>query len=160
MLEFVLYIFLAKAIHNITLWTNLFINEKIAIDYFIQTMYVEGPDKEIPPTPPPLWNITLRVFLVDYIVIGLIIFILYLIYTAALERPVVGASRLFFLIGADLLLSHTITGLICLGIAFTAQNQTCCRYKDDGIRGIRAYCFTSLVVILLVSSIPFYMLVS
>ena len=164
MLEFLLYIFLAKAIHNTLLWVNLFINEKIAIDGFIQHMYVNSPDKlgdgDEPLKPPPLWYITVRVFLADYLVIALIIFILYLMYSGSLTAPVVGGRRLFLLIAVDLLLTHTISFLVCLGIASASQKQTCCRYKDDGIRGIRAYCFTALVVTLPLSLLPFYLLVA
>ena len=160
MLDFTFYIFLSKFLHSLYLWVSFSINEKIALDKYVEVMYIEGADQVDRPTPPPLWHIPLRVFIPDLAIIALITATIYLVVTRLIEEPIIGGSKVFMLIATDLILSMVLAFIASVGISLVAQNQTCCRYADDGVRGIRAYCLIALAISLALCLPPFFLLIA
>ena len=158
MLEFLFLVFLAKLIHSLFIWSAFFVSEKIALDEYISVMYIDN-DGTSEIKPPALWRIPLRVFIADIVVIALIMTMIYLVVARMIEEPIVGGSKLLFMIFVDLAISYSISFIVAIALSRVSQNQTCCRFKDDGLRGIRAYCFTALCVTLVICLPPYYLLV-
>ena len=140
-----------KLLHALFLWFMFFLAEKIALQAFITTVYVDGAE------PPTLTPTVLRVFIADA-VFCFILFAGVYFYISSGEDAVIGGRHILFAIGADLLLTWKLSFIVTSGVAWIAQSQSCCRFKDDGLRGIRAFCLTSLYLSLVILGPPYYMI--
>jgi hypothetical protein len=146
-------IILTKLLHIIFLWFILFVAEKTALDAFITRVYLEERD------PPSLRNIVTGAFLADFIVCMVLLAGTYLVIIRTITVPLVGGSRIILGVAVDLLLSWTLSLSACLVIAVTSQKMTCLRFRDDGLRGIRAVFGTSLVMCIFICVVPYFLLV-
>jgi uncharacterized membrane protein YhaH (DUF805 family) len=169
MIVFFFALLTIKLFHILFLWVSFFVNEKIALDDFITKMYIEndvdgntadrGGDGPSSAVPPPLWRIPLRVFISDVLAIAVIMTAVTLFARRFIDQPVVGGQKLLMLLFADILIAYVLAFAVSVLLAFISQSQSCCRYKDDGIRGIRAYSFTALAVSMIICLPPYFLIV-
>lgn len=140
-----------KLLHIVFLWFMFFLTEKIALQEFIDYVYVQGK------APPNLEWTVLRVFVADFFFCCILLGGVY-VYMASLGETIVGGQQILWAIAADLLLAWKLSFVAVGGIAWIAQSQSCCRYKDDGLRGTRAFCYTSLILTILICLPPYYLI--
>lgn len=157
MLEFTFLLLLSKLLHMIVLWTLFYITEKITLDAFVMKMYVDNGDNP-DPKPPPLWRIPVSVFAVDLLFVVLISGALLLAVRRLVTNPVIGGQTLLSMVSMDMLICYALCFAVAAILAAVAQNQSCCRYKEDGIRGIRAYTFAALCASLILCIPPYCLL--
>ena len=141
----------AKLFHMIFLWTAFSIMEKVALDEYVTAAYIDRTKL------PSLWWVAVRVFLIDLIVLALIPTIALLAIPRFLDRPLVGGNRMVIAVTFDALAAWALGLCASVAYASVAQNQNCCRYADDGMRGIRAYVALSTAISLLLILPPYFL---
>lgn len=144
-------ILLAKLIHIMFLWFTFYIAEKVAIDDFITAVYVEEGE------PASLMKTVLRVFISDFVFCTVFMLCLYIFMARSSDQPILGGMAILYATGSDLYMAWTLCFLLSTTIAWVSQSQSCCRYKDDGLRGTRAYCYTALCISAIVCLPPYYL---
>lgn len=156
--DFLFLLLSAKTLHMIILWLAFVVNEKIAQERFITAMYIDNTDGTDRATPPPLWQLAVSVFIADSIAVALVLMALFLITSRLITDDIVGGAHLMKLVALDQLVALCLAFSVATVLANISQNQTCCRFKDDGIRGIRAYVFAALSVSIILCIPPYFML--
>lgn len=143
---------LVKLLHITFLWFAFYVAEKVALDDFVTAVYVKSID------PPSLDRIVLRVFIADAVFCVMLLAGVYLLLRRSIDEPIIGGMTIIWAIAADLFLSYIISFLISLFIGRVAQSQSCCRYKDDGLRGTRAFCYTALCLSIIICLPPYFLI--
>jgi hypothetical protein len=141
---------ISKVLHFAVLWIVFYFSEKIVLDAFINNVYVDGVD------PPDVAKMFVYVFIFDFL---LLIPILFGIYMAIASGPkdIPGGKNVMTNVTLDLFISWNVAFLVCVAIAYVSESQTC-RYKDDGLRGIRAVFQINFYVAALLLLPPYYLM--
>lgn len=150
-MDITLLLLVCKLIHVILLWFAFYVAEKAALDAFITKVYVEKREK-----PPRMEWIPTGVFVADFAAVLLLVVCAYFIIARSISAPLIGGQRLVMLLGLDLMASWFLAFMVSLVAANVAQRQSCMRYKDDGLRGIRAYCYVALCLSVVMCVIPYF----
>lgn len=141
-----------KLFHVIFLWFAFYVAEKAALDAFITRVYVEKR------RPPRLEWIPVGVFSAGAVMVMFLILGSYTVLVRSLTAPLMGGYKLIWTLATDLIVAWALAFVASLASAMVSQNQTCMRYKDDGLRGIRAYCYMALCISVVISLIPYYLI--
>lgn len=146
-------VYALKIFRALFLWLAWYVAEKVSLDAFVTSVYVERKG------PPKLQSVVAWIFLADFL-FGL--FMLAVAYFAMARssggEPIVGGWRVLLTAAADLYICWQLGFFCSLAVVIVAQKQTCCRYKDDGLRGIRASFVLAFLLSLTVSAPPYFLI--
>jgi hypothetical protein len=141
-----------KSVHILFLWIIFYVAEKVALDRFIHYVYIKDAK------PPSLQDIAVQVFVTDSILMFLVLALVYLFVSRIIDEPLMGGNTMFINVGIDMLISIMFASLATISIAAVSQSQSCTRFKDDGLRGTRAFCELALLISVVFVALPYYML--
>ena len=148
-------VIIAKAVRAMVFWVALYMVEKVYQDAYVQRTLLEDGE------PPDLRWLTAAALGIDLAVAGVLGVVLYLI-KAVFKAPgntfVLDASTLRIL-ALDYVCSTSTILYVGTLLAHSAQNAQRFRYRDNGVRGIRAFSNMLLYVSFVVMAIPYYRLV-
>lgn len=142
---------ISKILHFAILWLVFYLSEKILLDAFINNVYVDGVD------PPSIAKGFVYIFIFDFVLLIPILFGLYM-YLASGSKDLPGGKAMMTNVTLDLFISWNVAFLTCVAIAYVSESQSCCRYKDDGLRGIRAVFQINFYVAALLILPPYFLL--
>jgi hypothetical protein len=143
-----------KFVRAMVFWVALYVMEKVYQDAYVQAVLVEGKP------PPDLWGIVATAVAVEFgamLVLAAVLLLVQSKYKAAsntfvLDDGLMAALAKDYAVGSVAILA---VGTL---LARAAENGQLFRYRDDGLRGIRALCNMVLYVSFVVFAIPFYAL--
>lgn len=148
------------ALHGIKLarvafvWLSLFAAEKVFLDLYVQRTLVGNA------RPPSLYGLVLLAVALE--AVASLVLALMMGFVAALYRRVSPAlvldGHLLRLAAKDYAWTSAAFLVVALLIARVVQSSRALRYRDDGMRAIRALCVMLLVVAAVVLSLPLYRL--
>jgi hypothetical protein len=143
-----------KIVRAMVFWVALYVAEKVFQDTYVQQVLAQDQD------PPDLTWMVPYALSIDLLVMSLVCVI-----TVLLKEMYKFNNNTFVLDGAlirCMALDYlTSTGIIlCLGVLLSrmAQTKQLFRYRDDGLRGIRAVCDMMLPISFVVIAFPHYRL--
>lgn len=147
-------VLLSKVVHIMFIWFLLFIAEKCAIDAFIQGVYIESKD------PPRLGKFVSWAFAFDILFCLVFTVFVYMCIARFITEPLIGGQSILIAIAFDMYVSLTLSMMASLVVAKVTQNRSCLRYKDDGLRGIRAFFLLALCISVVLCLPPYYLLLA
>ena len=145
------FVALSKVLHFVILWVVFYFSEKIILDSFINNVYVDGVD------PPGIAKMFVYIFIFDFLFLIPVLFGVYMSIASG-SKDVPGGKNLMTNVTLDLFISWNVAFLACVAIAYVSESQSCCRYKDDGLRGIRAVFQINFYVAALLLLPPYYLI--
>jgi hypothetical protein len=148
-------VLIAKVVRAMVFWVALYVVEKAYQDAYVQhTLLEDG-------TPPDLRWLTAAAIGIDIVITGILAVITFLI-KKLFKTP----SNTFILdngtmriIGIDYACSTAVILAMGTLLSQSAQSAQLFRYRDNGVRGIRAFCNMLLYVSFVGMAIPYYRLV-
>jgi hypothetical protein len=158
-------VYVVKVLRVLVLWVALYVVDKAYQDAYVQRVLVGADPPQDPQArpkgtqaPPNLaWAVPLA--LLGEGAFCLLLLVVLSLLKARYKHPantyVIDGDMLALLV-ADY--AATTSALLVLGplLAVVVQSRRLFRYRDDGLRGIRAYCGLMLVVSALVLALPLY----
>jgi hypothetical protein len=143
-----------KFVRAMVFWVALYVMEKVYQDAYVQAVLVEGKP------PPKLAGIVATAVGIEFGVMLVMAVVLMLVeskYKTG-DNTFVLDDRLIATLAKDYVVGTVAILAVGTLIARAAENGRLFRYKDDGLRGIRALCNMVLYVSFVVFAIPFYAL--
>ena len=143
-----------KVARIMVLWIALYLMDKVFQDAFVQQTLVNDKD------PPDLRWLVPCALLIDTVAIGAMCVVLLLLRAMFQEggRTFVIDKALVRLVAFDFACSSALILALGVALAHVAQDATLLRYRDVGLRGIRAFSELVLMLAMVVIPIPFYTL--
>jgi hypothetical protein len=145
-------VYLFKFVRAMVFWIVLYVTEKFYQDAYVQRVLVED---HKPPKLMGLVGVALGAELAIMLMLGVILLLVKGKYKTRANTFVLD-DALLRCIAVDYALSTVVIGVICVLLARAAESNRLFRYKDDGLRGIRALCNLVLYVSFVVLVMPFY----
>lgn len=149
-----------KLIRILTLWTAVFFTDKIFQDKFINQVYYDIQNENSDRRYPNLHHFIWVVILIDMVLFGLILLASFsaamFVEKTSMNSMFVIDTQLLRLIFIDFLMSIIVIFVLGYILADTIQKMHQLRFKDVGIRGIRAYSTLIIFVNIVVMLIPYY----
>jgi hypothetical protein len=151
-----------KVARIMVIWIALYAIDKVWQDAFVQSL-VENEASGAEDRPPPaMWPIIVLALGAEAVFMMVVILCLVLVgvmyggpkSTYALDAP------LLRLVGIDYVLSTAVLIGIGVLVARVAQDGKIFRFRDDGMRGIRATCSMLLSIAAVVIALPLFALVT
>lgn len=145
-------VYLVKLLRFSVIWISLFVVEKVYQDAYVSKVLIRDGE------PPDLRPIVLYTLLVDF-VFSVFVLVIVALLNAQNQGPTYAIdSVLAQALIVDYVSSTSVMAALGWGVATVVQDKKLLRYKDDGLRSIRALgtliLYGSLVTLLL----PYYKL--
>ena len=147
----------AKVFRAMTLWMAIYFATKIYQDRFMHRMYTQNGRKG----PPDLRTFVVVVLAMDAIFFGLLfgMFALMCIYTTSRGSTFAFDGEVMRILANEYLITDVVLLGIGISLAGTVQNERLLRYKDMGLRGIRAFGDLLFLSSIIVISVPVYRII-
>lgn len=145
-------VYVVKLTRFMVLWVALFVTEKVFQDMYVSTVLVKDS------TPPDLRPLILYAMSVDFV---FFVFVLLLINLLRLQNPSKTYAldgNLVYILIVDYIVSVIVLGSVGAGVATVVQDRDILRYRDDGLRSIRALGTLLLYCAMITVLIPYYLL--
>jgi hypothetical protein len=144
------------------IWIALYAIDKVWQDAYVKSIVKNedaGAEVQEPPSMLPLVVITLGAEAVFMMVVVLCLVLAGAMFGGPASTYVLDAG-LLRLIGIDYILSTVVIAGIGLTVSSVTQDGRLFRFRDDGMRGIRATCSLLLSIAAVVIALPLFALVS
>ena len=155
-------LYFIKFARIMVIWVALYVIDKVWQDKYVQSLVKNeerGDESEKPPSLWPIIIIALGAEAVFMMVVLLCLVLAGTLYGGPSSAYFLDAS-LFRMIGIDYALSTAVLIGVGLAVSSVAQNGRMFRFRDDGMRGIRATCSLLLTIAAIVISLPWFVLVT
>lgn len=143
-----------KLVRFLILWVALFVTEKVYQDMYVSTVLIRDS------APPDLRPVVVYALLVDFVFFAFILMLVSLLRAQNPSKTYAIDGNLVTMLVVDYLASTVAIGIVGFGIASVVQDKTILRYRDDGLRSIRALGTLLLYASLLLMAIPYYLLLA
>ena len=145
---------IAKVVRAMVFWVALYVVEKAYQDAYVQRTLLEDG------TPPDLRMLTAAAIGIDIVLIGIIGCVTFLIKKLfkTPNNTFVLDDSILRIIGIDYACSTVVILAMGTLLSHSAQSGQLFRYRDNGVRGIRALCNMLLYVSFVGMAIPYYRL--
>jgi hypothetical protein len=123
-----------RLVRVMVLWIAYYFVDRAYQASFVQRTVVDGEE------PPALWTIPIAAFAIEAAIFALVLGMLFLL-KARFKTPTntfVIDGPLLSRLAADYALTTAVSLAVCGGTGLVAQDRRHFRYRDDGLRGIRA----------------------
>lgn len=147
-------VYTVKLVRFLVLWIALFVTEKVYQDAYVSTVLIR--DR----TPPDLRPVAVYALLVDFVFFTFMMLVIQLLRAQNPDRVYAIDSNLVTLLITDYIASTVVFGLVGWTIAAVVQDKEILRYRDDGLRSIRALGTLLLYGALVTLSVPYYLLLA
>lgn len=145
-------VYAVKLVRFMVLWVALFVTEKVYQDSYVSSVLIR--DKP----PPDLRPLVMYALIVDFVVFGFILMLITLLRAQNPSKTYVLDGYLVNALCIDYIASTLVIALIGTGLAIVVQDQAILRYRDDGLRSIRALGTLLLYCSMLTIDIPYFLL--
>lgn len=146
-------VYVVKLVRFMVIWVALFVTEKVYQDMYVSTVLIQDT------APPDLRPVVVYALLVDFVFFAFILMLISLLRAQNPAKTYAIDGTLIVLLVVDYLVSVLVLLVIGLGVASVVQDRNILRYRDDGLRSIRALGTLVLYASLVVLAIPYYLLV-
>lgn len=146
-------VYTVKLVRFLVLWIALFVTEKVYQDAYVSTVLV------LDRPPPDLRPVVVYALLVDFVFFTFTMLVIQLLRAQNPGSRYAIDSNLVTLLIVDYIASTLVLGVVGWSVSSVVQNRDVLRYKDDGLRSIRALGTLLLYGALVTISVPYYLLV-
>lgn len=149
-------VYVIKLMRFLVVWVALFIIEKIYQDAYVSSVLIRSGK------PPDLRPMIVYALLADFVFFTFILVVINMLM-AQKQQLVYGHiidMNLVSILVFDYIGSVLVLGIVGCGVASVVQNKHILRYRDDGLRSIRALGTLLLYCAIIVLSIPFFMVLT
>lgn len=147
-------VYTAKLVRFLMLWIALFVTEKVYQDAYVSSVLIR--DR----TPPDLRPVVVYALLVDFVFFTFMLFVIQLLRAQDRGRTYAIDGYLVSALVVDYVGSTIVLGIVGWGVATVVQDREILRYRDDGLRSIRALGTLLLYGALVTLLVPYYLLLS
>lgn len=145
-------VYLVKFVRFLVIWVALFVTEKVYQDTYVSTVLI----RDAPP--PDLRPLVLYALLVDFVFFAFILMLIRLLRAQNQSKTYIIDGNLVHILVIDYVMSTLVLMSIGMGVAAVVQDRVILRYRDDGLRSIRALGTLILYAALISLFIPFFYL--
>jgi hypothetical protein len=144
------------------IWISVYIAERIFQMQFVKRMYLEDVLIESSKSPPDLQYLVIIAVAINIVLTALLILVLFLFanYVTSTEKTGtfvnVVSTTLVQLIVYDYTLSVLLSATVGIMVASSVQRNRSLRYRDVGVRAIRAFAEMFMFIFMIVSAVPYY----
>ncbi len=156
----VLLLYIFKVTRIMVLWIALYTLDKVWQDEYVRSLVENeenGDEKADPPSLLPIIVMALGMEAIVMMVIVLVLCLVRINYGGANSRFLID-QRMLRMLGVDYFISTVLLLLLGVGVSAAAQDLRILRYREDGMRGIRATCTILLLCAAVVLLLPLYRL--
>lgn len=147
-------VYTIKLVRFLVLWIALFVTEKVYQDAYVSTVLIR--DKK----PPDLRPVVVYALLADFVFFTFVMLVLHLLRAQNPGKSYAIDSNLVLLLIMDYVASTVVLGVVGWTTASVVQDREILRYKDDGLRSIRALGTLLLYGALVTLCVPYYLLLA
>lgn len=158
----VIILSLFKLLQLMIIWISVYIAERIFQMQFVKKMYLDDALIESNKTPPDLQYLVIIAVVINVVLTSCFIILLVVLsnYVTSIEKTGtfvnVFSTELVKLLVYDYALSVLLSATVGIMVASSLQRNSSLRYRDVGIRGIRAFADMLLFIFMIVSAVPYY----
>lgn len=145
-------VYTVKLVRFLVLWIALYVTEKVFQDAYVSSVLIRNS------TPPDLRPLVIYALLVDFVFFTFMVFVIQLLRAQDRGATYAIDGNLVASLVLDYIGSVVVFGVVGLGISSVVQDKEILRYKDDGLRSIRALGTLLLYGALITLTVPYYML--
>lgn len=145
-------VYTVKLVRFLVLWIALFVTEKVYQDAYVTTVLVR--DKQ----PPDLRPVVVYALLVDFVFFTFMMLVIHLLRAQNPGKSYALDGNLVSMLVVDYIASTVVLGIVGWTTATVVQDKEILRYRDDGLRSIRALGTLLLYGSIVVLLVPYYLL--
>lgn len=145
-------VYLVKLVRFMVLWVAIFITEKVYQDTYVSSVLVRDG------TPPDLRPVVIYALLADFVFFAFTLMLISLLRAQNPSKTYAIDRNLITILVIDYVISVIVLSIIGLGVATVVQDREILRYRDDGLRSIRALGTLLLYAALIALVIPYFIL--
>ena len=131
-----------RLVRVMVLWIAFYFVDRAYQSAYLQQTLVDGRE------PPPMWTIPFAAFAIEAFVYALVFLLLTLLYVRfkSVNNTFVIDGPLLARLAREYFATTAVSLAVCAGLGAVAQDRQYFRYKEDGLRGIRALSLMMLIV--------------
>jgi hypothetical protein len=148
------FTYILKVLNYLIFYISVYFAEKIFTEMYMKTVYADNKD---PPNLLTLYGIVLGISIaLNIFMITVLILVMYIVKLSKDGSSYVITPELIFTYLKDyFILTVLSTSLLCV-IGYMMQIKKYFRYKTEGLRAIRAYKESMLIIYAILTSIPYF----
>lgn len=147
-------VYTIKLVRFLVLWIALFVTEKVFQDDYVSRVLIRDG------APPDLRPLVVYALLVDFVFFTFIMLVIQLLRAQNPDRNYAIDGNLVSVLMVDYVASSVVFGVVGWGIAAVVQDRKILRYRDDGLRSIRALGTLLLYGALVTLAVPYYLVLA
>lgn len=147
-------VYTIKLVRFLVLWIALFVTEKVFQDDYVSRVLIRDG------APPDLRPLVVYALLVDFVFFTFIMLVIQLLRAQNPDRNYAIDGNLVSVLMVDYVASSVVFGVVGWSIAAVVQDRKILRYRDDGLRSIRALGTLLLYGALVTLAVPYYLVLA